>query len=318
MQNRFSGAYNAVAIPIIEPISFADLNLNPSSKYDPISDYIIASGDWINGAHSRLEIVIPKKLINKYPIGTRISKDINGNNVKFYVIGSHKDESNITYIDYSILTKIKLLQSGAARYDNVGEMFEPNVQIDYDNYPVTTAMIHVQDLESVLPTYEYLQNDGYDIPQSSISQINHYLDIKSMLTKFVMLLTFLGGIACMASLFVLMMEIIRRKNSEIGIKKVIGINELFINSIFIFQAIFYGLFGLLTSFLFFLIIRSIGGTGEVHKLFNLDIDQGNIFLLKSGTITLIILLMFVVSGLAGYFSTAATKNIDPADIIVKN
>lgn len=317
LEGRFSSTYNAVAIPEVKPIKFDDLELSASSKFDPRSNYILSKGNWISGSNSRLEVVIPEKKLDKYPLNSSHSIKIGNQEVKFFIAGSHKNDSHEALIEFEVLARLNQVKEGIAKYDITGEKFEPNVTIDYDNYPVDIAMVHVENLEDVIPSYEFFERKEYDIPQSSISQISHYLDIKNILTKIVLGLTFLCAIACILSLLVLMLEIIRRKSAEIGINKVVGIDEKFINNVFISQACFYGMTGLVLSLLIFYVLRILGESKKVNEFFGLNVEE-NILQLSLGSFLLISILILIVSWFAGLRATNATKNIDPADIIIKN
>lgn len=317
LEGRFSSTYNAVAIPEVTSLEGKGLILTPSSKYDPRSNYILSKGSWMSGSKSRLEIVIPEKMLDRHQLNSTHTIELGGQNVKLLIVGSHKNESEEAFIDFEVLARLNQVKQGIAKFDVTGEKFEPNVTIDYDNYPVDIAMVHVENLEDVIPSYQFFERNNYDIPQSSISQISHYLDIKNILTKIVLGLTFLCAIACILSLLVLMLEIIRRKSSEIGINKVIGIDEKFINNVFISQACFYGIAGLLLSLFVFFVLRILGESKKVNEFFGLNVDD-NILQLSTSSFLLILTLILIVSWFAGWRATSATKNIDPADIIIKN
>ncbi|MEM9544483.1 MAG: FtsX-like permease family protein [Bacteroidota bacterium] len=318
LESQFSSSYNAVAIPHVQSLRLNNLDLASSSKHDPRFQYLLERGNWISGTQSRFEVVVPATYAKSYTINDRIALKINETEVQCLVVGFHNQKNDLAYIDYETLARLKQVEQGLAKVDPIGEKFEPNEEIDYEDYPVSTAMVHVSDLEGVVPSYDFFVRQNYDIPQSSISQINHYLEIKEMLTKFVLLLTILSAIACILSLLVLMMEIIRRKSAEIGINKVIGIDEGFINRIFISQAIIYGLLGMLLSLVIFFLIRTLGESDQVNSFFGLDMEGANIFQLKLDSLLFILCLIVFVSWFAGWRSTNATKNIDPADIIIKN
>jgi ABC-type antimicrobial peptide transport system permease subunit len=318
LEARFSSAYNAVGIPDLKLEILDDFLLTSSSKFDPRAAYNLVKGNWISGTSSRLEVVIPEALKDKYKLSSKIKIQIGNSEMNLLVVGFHNMNQKSILIEYETLVRIQQVKNGKAKFNSTGESFEPNTIINYDDYPTDRAMVHVDDLENVEPSYEYFIRNGYDIPQSSISQIKHYLEIKDMLTKFVLMLTLLCGIACVLSLLVLMLEIIRRKSSEIGINKVIGIDERFINRIFISQSVFYGICGLGLSLLIFFMIRAIGASNEVNKFFGLSIENANIFQLSITSFLFIFGLIIVVSWFAGWRSTNATKNIDPADIIIKN
>lgn len=316
LEADFSSTYNAVAIPDLSLEILDRYILKGSSKFDPRSEYNLVKGNWMSGTNSRMEVVIPESLGKDYPLLSKIKLGMS--ELGLIVAGHHNMDDENVYIEYETLARIKQVKNGEAQFNPIGESFEPQTIINYEDYPVDRAMVHVDDLEYVIPSYEYFIRNGYDIPESSISQISHYLEIKDMLTKFVSMLTILCGIACILSLLVLMLEIIRRKSAEIGINKVIGIHEGFINKIFILQSIFYGISGLTMSLLIFLILRVLGKSNQVNKFFGLNIENGNIFQISINSFLLIFVLILLVSWLAGWRSTNATKNIDPADIIIKN
>ena len=127
-----------------------------------------------------------------------------------------------------------------------------------------------------------------------------------------------GGIAGVASLFVLMFEAIKRKRNHIGIMRAMGLSKEFITQIFLFQAAIYGIGGFLCAFVIFKLFTFFLDSDRGHKLLAIEGLEGQVF---SASVALILLFTFaigVVSLIPGRLSAQTARNVDPADILTGN
>ncbi len=321
VEETLSGTYDAIVIPNIPEMQvFAGkYKLYPSSSIDPRQSFALKKGNWIQGETSRLDILVhDSELEDIGAIGDFITQEIGGTSVKFNIVGTHRLEPGKLLVDYTTLYRLHQLADAKAKFVLETEKFEPKESFSYDEKAYTIARVHVNKLEDVIPIHDELENSGFDIPASSKSEISHYMEIKSILTGFVLLLAIVGAIACIASLFVLMYEAIQRKRSQIGIMKTVGIGENFIVNVYTLQSLLYGFMGLLLAFVVFFLLRLGLDSSFGHTIFNVPAQEGQLFQLSIQLILIVFLGVGLVSLFAGWMATLSVRKMDPADIIIGN
>jgi putative ABC transport system permease protein len=141
-----------------------------------------------------------------------------------------------------------------------------------------------------------------------------------MLRNLMLLVGITGGLAGVASLFVLMYEAIKRKRSEIGIMRAMGLSKGFITQLFLYQSVFYGLVGFAISFGLFYILTLILDNPTGHALLAIPAGrpESRIFQISLLLTCGFILGVILISLIAGRSAAQSARNVDPADILSGN
>jgi len=304
-------------IPFLPPhkldLGDTTVTLFPSVTADPRQRSLLSEGNWINHFRSRFEILVPKGLLPVANGSTSMIKATVGNDSINYMITGMVNDT-VGYINAETLYRLKQVEAGIATLDLEKGAFNTNEKSPYEDR-FLYARIHAVSLQDVLPVTNYFRDREYEIFASSQSQVASLEQVNGMLTNFLLLINLAGGIACVASIFVLMYEAIQRKKNQVGIMRAMGLSKWFITRVYLWQALFYGLGGFLVSFLFFQLVKSLLDSSIGHGLLDLQGLDGNIFSTSTSLTVFFVLGMIVISLMGGWFSTRSVRNIDPADIL---
>ena len=315
VQDALSGDYSVQVIPYIKPI---EVNLNgeritllPSITADEREQYILQEGKWLNTFRNPFEIMVPNSMSDQ--IGSEIFTIIGKDSVRFVPSGSIENEG-MGYIDYETLYRLHQLAAGEADLNLHFGTFQPNEKTPYEDRYLF-ARVHAKSLDGIIPVTDYFQESGYEIYGSSRGQVEDLKTINSILTNFMLLINITGLLACIAALFVLMYEAIKRKRNQIGIMRAMGLSEGFITNTLLMQSVFYGLIGLLLSFLFFFLVRFILDTSVGKQVLEIQGLEGSIFQLSPLLILGFFLGVILIGYISGFIVARSIKNINPADIL---
>lgn len=278
---------------------------------------LLVEGQWFDTYNSRFDVLIPDAVAKKgatfpYELVTKIG----ATSLTLNVVGTVKGEAG--YMDYRTLYLLNLLKEGEVEVDAANERFQvkENINKELDKYLM--ARIHAKSLDDVIEVSSFFKKKGYEIYGSSQADIQAFKDMKRALTSFVLLITILGGIACIAALFVLMYEAIKRKKNQIGIMRAMGLTENFVTQIFIWQSLFYALSGFMISLFIYFFLRLTLDSSIGHTIVGIPNQDQSIFKLSFFTIILFIASVALVSYIAGRSAAQSIKNIHPADILADN
>lgn len=320
IENNIRDAYESIVIPSVPgletEVKGVNVELVSSVARDPRSSTLLTKGRWVNPLASKLEVVLSEEWVDEgIDYEDLITLQLEEQEIELKVVGFAKVGKEMGFIDHETLFRLHQVKDGMARLDPLTELFEPNEVLDLENEEFLFARVHANTLEDVEELHQQITDMGYDIPSSSLEELKHYQKIKSILTKFVLLVTIIGGIACIASLFVLMYEAIQRKRNQIGIMKAIGISNTFIVATLTRQSLIYGLFGIGVSYILFYTLKLFLDNSIGHVLFGLENQNTSIFQMTPGLLLIIIGSVVLISLMAGRIAASSVKNIDPADIM---
>ncbi|MEM6805824.1 MAG: FtsX-like permease family protein, partial [Bacteroidota bacterium] len=320
IEQALSGDFIVKVMPIFPDFELSyggiQIQLKPSITGDIRSTLIQQRGFWLNTQRKRFEIILPSSTIPEdQQVPFDLPYEIAGQGLKFTVVGTSSD--SVGYMDHMLRYRLSQVLNGMANVDSASQIFEPSAKNPYiDRF--LYARIHAKSLDDVIPVVQHFEGLGYQIYGSSRSDVESMKKINSMLTSFMLLINSAGGLACIAALFVLMFEAIKRKKKQIGIMRAMGLPSKFITSIFLYQATFYGAIGLLLALFSFQLLTLFLDNTVGHILLEIQGLDGNIFQISGLMIVLFLLAVVIICLIAGMLATRSIKRIDPADILADN
>ncbi|MCO6493308.1 MAG: FtsX-like permease family protein [Phaeodactylibacter sp.] len=317
IEDVLSSASTPQAIMQLPPLEIdfqgTSLSLAASITGDYRERHLLSRGQWLNTYNSRFEIVVPEEVIAGQGLPVELKARVGAAEVPFRIVGT--TSNGMSYADFETLYRLRQVKQGNARMDAYSEIFEPNEAAGQLTERYLVSRVHAATLDDVAPLIEQFEQSGYDIFASSRSVIENFKKIKTILTNFVILITVIGGLACIASLVVLMYEAIKRKRNQIGIMRAMGLSRSFINQIFIWQSLIYGWLGLGLSIILFYILKTVLDSGAGHELFDIPKQEGHIFQFTPVLLLIFALSISIISFIAGRSAARSVENIDPADIL---
>jgi ABC-type lipoprotein release transport system permease subunit len=344
IQDTLSGDINVTVILNIKPLQLningKIVSLHPSITADARSKFLLEKGGhWLNTQRERFEIVLPATVElepqeqpppansvgntpepanapderAKFPRALKTS--LKENPLQFQVVGNTKGE--VGYIDYVLLHRLHQLAEQKATYSLKHKAFDVNAKSPYEDR-FLIARVHVEDIEDIISVINYFEGKKYEIYASSKTSVEDLRNTNRILRNLMLLVGVTGGLAGIASLFVLMYEAIKRKRSEIGIMRAMGLSKRFITWMFLYQSWFYGIVGFGISFLLFQGLALTLDNTIGHAILSIEGLEGRIFqssiILILGFVVGVILISFI----AGRSAAQSARNVDPADILSGN
>ncbi|MBI3336310.1 FtsX-like permease family protein [Candidatus Peregrinibacteria bacterium] len=329
IEDTLSGDLDVDVILNVKPIQLnlegREISLHPSVTADARKEFLLlAGGYWLNTQRERFEIVLPLEAYvnskgkgHQQEIPRTVETVIAQNPVQFRVVGTVKGQ--VGYMDSILLYRLHQLLNNEATYNLKHNAFDVNAKSPYEDR-FLKVHVHVKEIEDILPVVTYFEAQKYEIYASSKVQVEALKQTNRMLRNLMLLVGITGGLAGIASLFVLMYEAIKRKRSEIGIMRAMGLSKGFITQIFLYQSVFYGLVGFAFSFLSFYILTLIldNPTGHAVLAIPAGRPESRIFQISLLLTCGFILGVIGISLIAGRSAAQSARNVDPADILSGN
>jgi len=317
LEDALAGHFQAKVVPYVAPVSIElwgnPMMLHPSTTGDMRRNKVLTAGNWLNTYRNKFEIMVPESALpDTVQLPYTFSTTVGDQEIALTISGTVSTEQ--AYADYVTLFRMQQIMSGIASYDASQQRYSSTAKSPYEDR-FLYARVHAKSLDDVLPVVEYFTKAGYEIFGSSAAKVESIQQTNRLLTNFMLLINIAGGLACIAALFVLMFEAIKRKRNQIGIMRAMGLSTQFIRSVLLNQSIFYGLCGLAGAFVLFQLLR-LGLDNEViYEVMGIAGLDGQIF-----STSWLQLLAFVggialVSYLAGHIAASSVRNIDPANIM---
>jgi len=310
---------NAKVFPAVPPLTIAigdkEILLSPSVTADPRREALLApSGSWINRSRDRFELTLSQEHAPELgPLPALLEATLNGNDLRFTVVGVSQNERS--YVDYETLFRLHQLAEGKATYSLDFNAFDYPEKTRYDDR-FLFARVFAHKLEDVQSLVAQFEGMGYEIYASSRADVQNFESTNTILRNLMLLVLGFGLLAVIASVFVLMLEAIKRKKNEIGIMRAMGLSKWFLTRVFLFESLAYGIGGTVLSLLLFLLLaRSTLDSDIGHRFLAVSGLEGRIFSLSPGLVLFLFILIAAVSLLAGLLASGTARNVDPADIL---
>ena len=346
IESAMSEDVEVIAIPRVKPIIVSlegrDIKLMPSLTADPRGKELLRDGVWLNTQRGRFEIMLPllaqKNLVaanartrasakvdtnaaaksNKVspvPLPRAVRTIVGPDSVELTIVGTVKD--SVGYIDYVVLYRLQQILDNKATYDLKLNAFDVNAKSPYEDR-FLIARVHVREIDDIIDVVKYFEEKKYEIYGSNKLQVERLKSTNKILKNLMLLVGLTGGIAGITSLFVLMYEAIKRKRSEIGIMRAMGLSKAFITQIFLNQSLFYGAGGFAIALLLFTGLTFLLDNAVGHAILSLGGLKGSIFKTSIYLTIGFIVAVVTISLIAGRSAAQSARNVDPADILSGN
>ncbi len=281
-------------------VSGAIIGIDPTQEQKVLTlNNLIISGHYLSDTDSD-QILLSSALAGGYGIpapsdlgGARVGDKVqitysNGVMKTYTIKGIYNDAIGI----FETFITAREAESVLNVYNSASQIL---VKTDIDHTPITTYQKRIQQLQSNLKIQTYLDLLG---------SFKSFLDALNLISVIVSAISVL---VAAITIFVIIYVNAINKRKQIGILKAIGIRQTIIIWSYIFQSLFYALFGVIIgSFIVFLIITPL-----LNK-YPINVEFGYLYLVHN-PITIIggIISMFLAGLLAGYLPAriVARQNI---------
>jgi putative ABC transport system permease protein len=296
--DSLTGMGNPIIIPQIATgtifLGENELNLNPTISEDPRKKLLLEHGEWIQNNDKMYDVVLPGTLLEEskpfpYSVNLRIS-DIS---IPVNVVGQTDNKQGFALP--ILLFRINTLLQGKIKFDDkTGTFYPSSSEPSY-----IMARVHVKSLDDVEPVCNWLE-EGDGLTCSSVrGELEQMRSANRMITNLIYLIGGTGLIAVVCSIIGIMYEAINRKRKQIGIMRTLGVSRNNISSIYIVQAVKYGVFGYILVCIIQFALGSYLDTSWCHAMMGIETSE-RLFVVSLGmrlSFGGVIIVLCVLSGL---------------------